>query len=140
MKEALAASPGKEKEIIGDTIRNSFYNSPEAIPFFARLLPEGEGFTAADLESHTINSLYSGTDGLTAFANAIRDPHEKALLIANTLKKFGESSYRHLDRFNANDLEILSHKVTSMGFTGENAELVNAALEAVRNPAPATNK
>lgn len=140
MKEALAASPGKEKGIIGDTISNSYYSSPEAIPFFAKLLPEGADFTAADLENHVKNSFYSGTDGLTAFVNAIRDPHEKALLIANTLKRSSTSSNHHLDRLNANDLEILSHKIASMGFTGENAVIVNAALEAAKNPAPATNK
>jgi hypothetical protein len=135
MKEALAAAPGQEKQIIRDTIRHSSYSSPESIAFFAKLLPEGADFTAADLENNVVNSIYSSTDGLTAFANIIRDPNEKALLITNSLNKIRQSSYRH----NANDFEILSHKIASMGFTGENAKLVNAALQAVKNPDPATN-
>lgn len=138
MKEALAASPGKEKQIIQDSMQNMAYMNPDGIGFFFQLLPENQNFTAKDLESYAISTLYSGTGSLTAYANAIRDPNEKALLIANILNKSAEPNYRNHRGLNSTDFEILSHKIAAMGFTGENATLVNSALEAAKNPAPAT--
>lgn len=133
MREALDDAPGNEKQILGEVIQNMSYNNPEGIAYFAKLLPDGVEFTAKDMENHASNPLYYGTHGLTAIASAIKDPGEKARLIAGALEKISTTSGRGR-HINANDLEILSHKVAAMGYTGEDARLVNDALEAARNP------
>jgi hypothetical protein len=128
-KTVLAAAPGKEKQTLQGIMMGMAYHNSEGIPFFAQFLPEGVEFTAKDLENEAANSIYSGTSGLTAIAAAIADPGEKARLISGTLEKISSGATQML---NANDFDILSHKIAAMGFTGENATLVNSALEAAR--------
>lgn len=108
------------------------YNNPEGIPIFARLLPDGVEFTAEDLELYAKNSLYNGTGSLTAIASVIRDPAEKARLLATALEEVSLIG-GHSRSLNAKDFAILSHQIAAMGFTGENATLVNDALEAARS-------
>lgn len=131
MRDALAATPGKEKEALGSVIQNMVFNNPEGIKYFAELLPEGAAFTSKDFENYAENSLYNGTGGLTALTSAIPDPDEKARLLASTLGKISPSTGLS-QRFNSTDYEILSRQIAAMGFTGENATLVNDALAAAR--------
>ncbi len=140
MRDALTNSPGKEKQMLNNVINTLAYNNPEAIPFFTQLLPEGIEYTAKDMEQYAMRSLFNGTGGLTAIASAIRDPVEQALLIANTLGKISSKESGHYSRLNATDFEILSRKIATMGFTGENATLVNEALQSAKNPTPTKNK
>lgn len=132
MREALAAAPGKEKETLTQVIMSMSYNNSGDISVFAKLLPEGTEFTAKDLENYAENSLYNGTGSLIALASAIKDPGEQARLLATTLEKISPTN-SNSQNFNANDFAILSHKIAAMGFTGENATLVNNALEAARS-------
>jgi len=133
MIRAIAQSPGKEKEIFLKGIENMTYNNPEGISVFAALLPENVEMTAKDLENSARTSLYTGGNGLASVADAIRDPNEKASLIVSTLAELGKNS-NGSSRMNATDMEILSRRVSEMGFTGQNAENVRAAMELVRNP------
>ena len=132
MGTALAESPGQEKEILVRQIRSLSYNNPEAIAQFASLLPEGSEFTAKDLESTAQSAFYSGGKGIGSVADAINDPDEKAKLIATSISKLTENK-SFQTRMNSTDLEILSRRVDAMGFTGENAEKVQAALNEARN-------
>lgn len=129
-REALAAAPGKEKQTLQGIIMTMSYSNPKDIPYLAQLLPEGLEFTAKDLENEARNSLFNDVCALTSIAAAIRDPGEQARLIAAALDEKASGGSR---RFNANDFEILSHQITAMGFTGENATLLTNALEAARN-------
>lgn len=133
MREALAATPGHEKRTLHGIIRSISHSNPEAIPFFAGFLPEGVKFTANDFEDYAASSLNNGTGGLTAIAAAIRDPGEQARLIAGTLERISSG---HSRKLNANDIDILSRQIAAMGFTGENATLVNNAIKAARSAKP----
>lgn len=137
MREALAATPGHEKRTLQGIIRSISGSNPDAIPFFARLLPEGMEFTAKDFEDYATSSLNNGTGGLTTIAAAIRDPGEQARLIAGTLDRISSG---HSRKLNANDLDILSRQIVAMGLTGENATLVNKAIDAARNPKPSAER
>ena len=132
LREAIAATPGKEKETLGGIIQALSTNKPEAIAHVTRLLPEGVEFTAKDLEQYAQNSLYNGTGGLTALASAVSNPDEKARFVATALGNISPASGLS-QRFNANDFEILSRQIAAMGFTGDNAALVTRALEMARN-------
>jgi hypothetical protein len=74
-----------------------------------------------------------GPSDLSAIAAAITDPNEKARLLSNTLNKVS-SGGNH--RLNANDFDIFSRQIAAMGFTGENATLVDNAIAAARNAKP----
>ncbi len=132
----FTSSPGKEIETLGNYIGGMVYLRPTDIPYYAALLPDGLEFTAKDFESIAMESVYSSIGGLTSIASAIRNPAEQAHLIAGTIDKLVGDKGSH-DTLNPADLEILSRRISTMGFTGENAALVNAALEAARNPKPA---
>jgi hypothetical protein len=134
LREAIAATPGREKETLGGVIQVLSSNKPEAIAHVTRLLPEGVKFTAKDLEQYAQSSLYNGTGGLTALAYAVSNPDEKARFIATALGNISPASGLS-QRFNPNDFEILSRRIAAMGFTGENATLVSKALETARNSA-----
>ncbi len=133
LREALAASPGKEKHILQNVISNLAYRNHGDLAHYAALLPQDVEFTATELEGTAITSLRAGTGGLIAIASVIRDPAEQSRLIAGTLDKVSARNSPYT-RVNSTDLEILSRKVATMGLTGENAALVNAAIEAAKNP------
>ena len=135
LRETLASSPGKEKEKLGSIINNIAYYDPEKITHYASLLPRGLDFTAEELKGTAINSLNYSIDALTAVASAIRDPAEQARLISNTPETVSAKG-PNFHSLNSTDIEILSRKVATMGFTGEDAALVNAAIESARNPPP----
>lgn len=129
MKEAIAASPGSEKEIINIAIRNLQSSTPEGIPAFANLLPDGEKFTAGDIHY----SMIYGHQAIPALASAFSDPNEKSIFVANSLKEVGQATDGGSLSLNSNDLDILSHQISDMGFTGQNAARVNEAIEVVKN-------
>ncbi|MGJ8633069.1 MAG: hypothetical protein ACSHX7_04050 [Luteolibacter sp.] len=131
MRQAITLSPGNEKELLQTGMRHMIYINPEAIPEFASLLPDGVEFEAKDLNSMANNAMHYGANGITAIANAIRNPDEQAKLITSTLNRAvseENSSYA----FNTNDFNILSSRIDAMGFTGENATKVHTAIEKLR--------
>ncbi len=141
VREAITASPGKEKETLQEVIGNIVYNNPEDIPLIANLLPEGVEFTAKELENNAINSLHGSTAGITQIAALIRNPAEKARLIANTLDKISTSQNQaQSSQLNSADYEILAVRIASMNFSGEDAALVNAALQFARTPSDTNDK
>ncbi len=133
VREALAAAPGKEKQALkGIMMDMAFYNTG-GIPFFAQLLPNGEEFNAKDLEDEAAHSVFNGTSGLATIAAVISDPGEKARFLSGTLEKISSTG---IHRLNANDFNDLSSQIATMGFTGENAILVNNALQAAKSAKP----
>ena len=130
MTDAFLASPGKEKELFIQTTRNMSYNNPEDIPKIAAYLPQGIELTASDLKDVGRNSIHAGLGSLASVADAIRNPDEKAKFIADTLSQYAES--RPSRAAASTEFEILSHRISGMGFTGGNLEKVKRAIEAAK--------
>ena len=139
MQETFASFPGKEKEKLNEVIGNMAYTNPEDIPYLAQFLPERVEYTAMELEGVAKKSLSAGGAGLSSVAAIIRDPGEKARLIANTLNNIS-SGHGPGSRFNASDFQILTRTVSAMGLTGEDASLAMDAIEAAKNSALSDNE
>lgn len=135
MLRAIAQSKGREGELLKEAVGQMTYNNKGDIALFASLLPEGVEFKAEDLQIQASNSAYSGFNGLTELAAAIRDPAEQTKLITTALENFvsnprDRSAY---SRINATDFEILSRQIQALRLTGENATKVAEALAAARS-------
>lgn len=135
MKEALAASPGREKEIIHGAIQYLQLNKPEGVPVFANLLPEGVEFSAKDI---TYSPIF-GSEGIPILASVLSDPNEKSIFIANSIKIISNPTDSVAPKLNSDSLDILSRQIAGMGFTGQNATRVNDAIEAAKKQLSPTN-
>ncbi|MEP2776048.1 MAG: hypothetical protein ABJQ29_07785 [Luteolibacter sp.] len=107
-QRAIISSPGREKELMLEAARNIAYSNPEGIALFATMLPPDSTLTADDLKSHALNSIHSGSGGLVAVTDALRNPDEKAKLIMQTLETLSKSNNLMM---NATDIEILSRRI-----------------------------
>ncbi len=133
LREAFAASPGKEKAVFESILWQTVNNNPDGAAYLAKILPHGVEFTVGELEHFARCSFFSGTGGLSSIASILRDPADQARLIATALEK-GRPDGSTPGKFKPSDFDILSRRIAAMGFTGDNAILVNNALDAARNP------
>lgn len=138
MSRSIAQSQGREKELLNEAINQMGYNNPGDVAVFASLLSEGIEIKAEDLKSQASSTTYSGFNGLTGLAGAIRDPAEQTKLITTALEQFATNTRQSSQpsRLNATDFEIFTRQLQSLNLTGENAVKVAEALAAARSATP----
>jgi len=137
IRSALAQAPGKEKDLLRQTIMNTWYAGPEIYTQLADTLPAGVEMTAKDCASFGSSVSVGNGQNFVNVSKLIRSPTEKTQYLTNCLdqavKRFESPSYGR--GFNDVDLRMIETRLSSLNLTGDHAAQVNESFAKLKEAA-----
>jgi hypothetical protein len=125
MKNAMAGMPGKEKEFFQNHVGSLVQSNPALAQQLASNLPEGVEITREDLKNI---GTYGRNDLMIDVAKLVKSPDEQALYLEESFRKISDRS-----KLNAKDFQILTHRLQTLGLTGDAATRARQALDEARD-------
>lgn len=128
LKSAMAQHAGKEKEFLLNEA--SMYGGRNLASQIAEALPAGMEWTVDDVKKLSGSGQWQGQD-VVNMAKFLKTPEDQSLYLVEAIQNLGNRR----SKLNETDFRVLEHRLQSLGFTGDNAAIVQQALAASRKKA-----
>jgi hypothetical protein len=132
IRKAMAQSPGEEKTLVTNRLPNLFPSNPEMAVRLVAMLPDDQKLTREDARK-AVGPAYHRPERLMDVVRLIGSPEEQSAYLAESFDTLADprmaTALGMAGRLNAKDLEIMEHRLESLGLEGVPGDRARAALE-----------